>query len=365
MLLENLPFDLPVQSVHVIFGLVLGLVFGVAAQISKFCLRRAVAGDTGADASAGAVWIMALAAAIGGFAVTQSLGWVALEDHRLLSSSAPVLAIIVGGVAFGAGMVLTRGCMSRLTVLSASGNLRAFTVILVFAIVAHATLKGVFAPMRVALGAVQQDFGIASLAQIPGFAPVVAVLLAVGAIVLGRRSGTSARVLGLGAVIGGVAVAGWAGTSVWLLDDFDPLPVQSAAFTLPWADTLFWTIASSAIPAGFGTGLIAGVSLGSFASAVLRSEFALESFEAPAQTLRYGAGGALMGVGGVLAGGCTIGAGLSGSATLSVAALLALGAIITGAIVTQSLLQARGAAVLSLVPVTPENQVFAHQSLRE
>jgi uncharacterized membrane protein YedE/YeeE len=41
-------------------------------------------------------------------------------------------------------------------------------------------------------------------------------------------------------------------------------------------------------------------------------------------------GAALMGVGGVFAGGCTVGAGLSGVATLSVAALLALGSIVAG-----------------------------------
>ena len=341
MFLEVLPFDLPVQTVHVIFGLILGLVFGIAAQITKFCLRRAVAGEDGADSSAAAVWLMALAAAIGWFALAQNFGLVALEDHRLLASSVPVVAIVLGGLAFGVGMVLTRGCMSRLTVLSASGNLRALTGILVFAVVAHATLKGVLAPVRVALGSVQQDFGIASLAEIGGIAPVIALTLVLGAAVLARRSQTSSVQLALGAVIGLVAVAGWVGTSVLLMDEFDPLPVQSAAFTLPWADTLFWIIASSAIPAGFGTGLLGGVFVGAFLSAAMRKELQLQSFESPEQTLRYSLGGALMGVGGVLAGGCTIGAGLSGNATLSIASLLALGAIVSGALLARVILQPR------------------------
>ena len=343
MLLENLPFDLPVQTVHVIFGLILGLAFGAAAQISKFCLRRAVAGDAGADSSAGAVWMMALAVAIGGFQLAQSLGLVAMGEHRLLSQSVPVLAIVAGGLMFGLGMVLTRGCMSRLTVLSATGNLRALTVILVFAVVAHATLKGVLAPMRVALGSVQQDFGIASLADIPGVSLVLTLGLLAGAATLAHRAKTTPFHLALGGVIGAVAVLGWVGTSFLLMDEFDPLPVQSAAFTLPWSETLFWAIASSAIPAGFGTGLIGGVLLGSFVAAALRKEIALQSFENPSQTLRYGLGGALMGVGGVLAGGCTIGAGLSGSATLSIAALLALGAIIAGAVTARAIMQPGGA----------------------
>jgi uncharacterized membrane protein YedE/YeeE len=125
-------------------------------------------------------------------------------------------------------------------------------------------------------------------------------------------------------------VLGWATTSILLFDDFDPLAVQSVAFTLPWSDTLFWTIASTSIPAGFGTGLIGGVLLGSFLSAAARGEFNLVGFEAPQQFLRYAAGAGLMGVGGVLAGGCTVGAGLSGSASLSVAALIALASIVVG-----------------------------------
>lgn len=46
---------------------------------------------------------------------------------------------------------------------------------------------------------------------------------------------------------------------------------------------------------------------------------------------RYLSGGVLMGMGGVLAGGCTVGAGLSGVATLSTSAVIALLAIIAGA----------------------------------
>ena len=44
------------------------------------------------------------------------------------------LSVVVGGLMFGVGMVLTRGCISRLTVLTASGNLRALTVVVIFAI---------------------------------------------------------------------------------------------------------------------------------------------------------------------------------------------------------------------------------------
>jgi len=231
-------------------------------------------------------------------------------------------------------MVLTRGCVSRLTVLSGTGNLRAIFVLLVFAVTAHATLKGVLAPLRTGLGAFTVDAPFGSLAATPaGLAALVLVVVAFAAWLVVRTKPRPLHLI-LAGLIGLVAVGGWATTSVLLFDEFEPLTVQSAAFTLPWSDTLFWTIASTSIPAGFGVGFVGGVLGGSFLSAAARGEIELLSFESPRQTLRYGAGGALMGVGGVLAGGCTVGAGLSGVASGSIAAIIALSAIAIGGWVT-------------------------------
>ena len=337
MLLERFDFGMDARTLQILFALVLGLVFGIAAQVSRFCLRRAIVGMEGESGQAAAVWMTALATAIAGFQIAQFAGWVDLGGHRYLDSGLPYLAIVLGGLAFGAGMILTRGCASRLTVLAGSGNLRAVSVLVVFAIVAHATLKGVLSPVRTGLGAVSVDLPFGTLAAVP-FAPAVLVAVAgLAAVALVMRSKPRAMDVILGAVIGLVPVLGWATTSVLLLDTFDPLDVQAVAFTLPWSDTLFWTLASTAVPAGFGTGLIGGVLLGSFASAALRGELALTGFEGPSQMVRYVAGAVLMGFGGVLAGGCTIGAGLSGVATLSVAAMLALVSIIVGGLLASRL----------------------------
>ncbi len=337
MLLEVFDWGLDARTLQVIFGLAIGVVFGIAAQVSRFCLRRAIAGEREERGSAGATWIVALASAIIGFLLASRWGYVDLGGHRYLDPELPFLAIILGGVAFGAGMVLTRGCASRLTVLSATGNLRAVTVLIIFAIVAHATLKGVLAPLRVALGSVSTTLPFGSLSDLPMGAPTASALMAVLAIYLIHRFKPSLREVVSGVVIGLIPVLGWAATSVLLFDEFEPLAVQSVAFTLPWSDTLFWTIASTSIPAGFGTGLVGGVLFGSFLSAAARGELKLVGFEAPQQFLRYAAGAGLMGVGGVLAGGCTVGAGLSGSATLSVAGLLALASIVAGGLVTARL----------------------------
>lgn len=327
MLLESLDWGFEPRVYHLIAGLLLGLVFGVAAQISRFCLRRAVAGDPSERAEAGAVWATGLAAAVIGFLAAGAAGLVEIGDHRWLSSSLPVLAIVAGGLAFGIGMVLTRGCISRLTVLSATGNLRAVFVILAFAVAAHAMLKGVLSPLRTSLGSVTMDLPAVAVGG-----PILAAATAVLALLLIVRAKPKPLHVALGAVVGLVAVGGWMATSTLLFDEFDPQPVQSIAFTLPWSESLFWVIASTAIPAGFGVAFIGGVLTGSFVSAASRGELNLQSFSSPAETLRYLAGGALMGVGGVLAGGCTVGAGLSGVATGSVAAILALGSIIVGGV---------------------------------
>ena len=328
-------------ALSVVLGALMGLLFGVAAQISRFCLRRGIVASSDRRQALG-VWIFALAVALSATQVASLMNWIDLSSHRFASSTVPVLAAGLGGLFFGAGMVLTRGCVSRLTVLSGTGNLRAVFVLVVFALVAHATLKGVLAPIRVALGSVSVELGDAATAHgFVGGAPLWTAILLVALLAIVVRSGASRRNLVLAAVIGLLIPIGWFGTGVFLYDDFDPIALQSMSFTAPWADTLFWTIASTSIPAGFGTGLLGGVIVGAAGSALVRGEAKLESFETPAQSLRYISGGALMGFGGVLAGGCTVGAGLSGVSSLSVAAFIALAAIVIGALATEHLVDRR------------------------
>ncbi len=339
MLFEVIETDIPARTLQIWAGLGLGIVFGIAAQSSRFCLRRAVAGEGGRDFAAVSVWLFALAVAVIGFAAAKALGVVSLEGHRFIAKELPVLALLLGGLAFGAGMVLTRGCAARLAVLSATGNLRAVLVLIVFALAAHATMKGVLAPLPAALSQFTVLSPIGSVSELTGGVLLSSVLLLGGVAVLAYRGKTRARDLIAGGLIGLVVLASWSATSMLLMDEFDPLPVQGAAFTQPAAESVFWIIAATAIPAGFGAAWLAGVLLGSFVSAGLRRELAVQSFESPGQTLRYLLGGTLMGVGGVLAGGCTVGAGLSGGAALSVSGLLVLAAIILGARVMRAFLR--------------------------
>ncbi|SEK69905.1 YeeE/YedE family protein [Pacificibacter marinus] len=333
---EQLGLDIAPREASLILGLVIGLIFGALAEVSRFCFRRIVAGPRSERRSAAGVWFAALAVAVIGtqFAVAQDL--ISFEDHRFFASDLPWLAITLGGLAFGAGMVLTRGCVSRLTVLAGTGNLRALIVLLAFAFVAHATLKGVLAPVRTTLGAVTVPLENAAL---PGNPLIWTALITIAALAIALRSGARTRDLILGALIGALVPAAWVGTGYVLFDEFDPIALESLSFTSPAAETLFWGIASSSIPAGFGVGLLGGVFAGALVLSVLFGRFQWQSFESPRQTGRYLAGAALMGVGGVLAGGCTMGAGLSGIPTLSIAAIIAIGSIAVGGTVTARLLR--------------------------
>ncbi|MDF1802784.1 YeeE/YedE family protein [Thalassovita sp.] len=317
--------ELTAPQAAVYFALLIGLVFGALAQITRFCFRRAIVGDDRRQAAG--VWLTALAVAVLGTQAAVFYELISFEEHRFMAADLPVLAIVAGGLLFGIGMVLTRGCVSRLTVLTGSGNLRAALVLVVFAVIAHATLKGVLAPVRTALGNVTVPIESATL---PGNPLIWSALIAVLALAFALRSGNRAGALIGAALIGALVPLAWVGTGFILYDDFDPVALESLSFTSPAADTLFWSIASTSISANFGTGLLGGVIAGALIAALIRGQFQWQSFENARQTGRYLSGAALMGVGGVLAGGCTVGAGLSGIPTLSLAALLAIGSIAVG-----------------------------------
>ena len=340
---ETLNLPLTVSQAALLLGGLVGLAFGVLAEITRFCLRRAVVG-TGADRRAAAgIWATAFAVALIGTQAAVAAGWIDFAGHRFHAAPVPWLAAGLGGGLFGAGMVLTRGCISRLTVLTASGNLRALTVLMVFAVVAHATLKGVLAPLRTAAGAVTAD--IPSAFPLIGGGLLVALALGIAAL-----SGARPLHLALAALIGLLVPAAWVGTGFVLFDEFDPVAMESLSTTSPLTETLFWLIAGTSVTAGFGTGLIGGILAGALGSSLVGRRFAWTSFDSPRQTGRYLTGAALMGFGGVLAGGCTLGAGLSGVATLSTAALIALVAIVAGGWATDRALAARPRDGIAMVP---------------
>lgn len=336
---EALGLDMTPRAASVWLGLGLGVLFGGLAAATGFCFRRAVAGAPGERLPAAALWAVALASAVAGTQAAVWAGWIGFDGHRFTAASLPWLAIAGGGFLFGIGMALTRGCPARLTVLAAAGNLRAAIVLVVFAVVALATMRGLLAPPRLALAGVT----VPTPGSLPGPAALWVAGLAAVAAALAWRARLSPREIAAGIAIGLLVPAGWVGTGFLLADDFDPIPFESLSYTGPWGEALFWGVAATAVAPAFGAGLVGGTIAGAAGFALVTRGGRWEGFSGPGQMARYLAGAALMGFGGVAAGGCTIGAGLAGAPALGLAGVLALAAIGLGGALTGAVLsRARG-----------------------
>src|SRR6056297_1510769 len=132
-----------------LLGLLTGVIFGVAAQRSRFCLRAAtVEFARGRMGDKVAVWLLTFSTAVVWVQGAQYLGLFRAQDARIMAIPGSWSGAVIGGRLFGVGMVLARGCSGRLLVLAATGNLRSVVSGLVFAVVAQMSLSGWLAPTR-------------------------------------------------------------------------------------------------------------------------------------------------------------------------------------------------------------------------
>lgn len=322
-------------------GAVTGLLFGAMAQHSRFCLRAATVevaeGQFGARLS---IWLIAFCSAV--FVVQGAiyLGILEVSGTRQLAATGSMSGAIIGGLMFGCGMILARGCASRLLVLSATGNLRALITGLVLTLVAQASLRGALAPLRESIGSlwlVEGGEGRHILWHLGLSSFVVAVLAAVGlaiAVLWAKRADVEGtRSFAAGGV--GVAVGlGWVLTYTIAAYSFEVVPISSVTFTGPSADTLMGLVNTSDLPLGFGVGLVPGVFLGACTMALLTREARIERFGTDTPMERYLLGAVLMGFGSMLAGGCAVGAGMSGGSIFALTAWIALFSMWIGAMLT-------------------------------
>ncbi len=137
-----------------------------------------------------------------------------------------------------------------------------------------------------------------------------------------------------GLVTGLTVVAGWAITGL-AIDDLAVRPVTPASlsFVRPAGDTLEWLQRFTALGwPGFGVSSLLGALLGSFAAASAAGRFRIQAFSDTGDMLRGLSGAVLMGIGGVLALGCTIGQTITGLSTLAAGSLIATAAIAAGGV---------------------------------
>lgn len=327
-------------------GLAIGFAFGAVGQRTEFCLAGGLR-EWWAEARPrrAATFLLALAVAVLGTQIFIAFGWADLHASLYYQDGFSWLLLPLGGALFGCGMILARGCGARALVLLGEGNLRSLVVLLCLGIAAGATLTGPLATLRLSLAeatsiplrlpspsvpGVLEAWGVAASAAalLPGIV-VAGVLAAVALGSLGLRAAP-------GQIAGAVAIGllpplGWWVTSTLGADEFDPVAAESLTFVAPIGDSIQYLMLSTGTDARFGMTVVAGVVLGAAVSALSRRRFVWRGFDSPQHMLRSMTGGILMGVGGALALGCSIGQGLTGCATLAFSSFVASAGIVGGA----------------------------------
>ncbi|MBL0421606.1 YeeE/YedE family protein [Ramlibacter sp. AW1] len=344
----------------VVWGaLILGLVLGVVAQASRFCVRGAIADWVAFRGPARLVsWLLAVA--VGAVCVQALVSGQLLDAGRTIywSERFPWLSYGVGGVLFGYGMILAGGCPQRCLVKAGQGSLKAAITLVVVAIAALMTLRGAFAPLRVhGLDAFaltltgSQDLG-GVLGQALGLSAngIRWAVAAVGAATVFMFAWRLRSRLEPAHWVGGIAVGALVGAAFFLTGTIGFVPEHPETLEAAWLGTqskrpeglsfsapmghaldLLTLWSDKATVATFGVMVSLGVVLGAFASAKARGEFRLESFRTPRELLEHVGGGLLMGFGGVTALGCSVGNGVTGLAMLSTGSMLAVLGISAGA----------------------------------
>jgi uncharacterized membrane protein YedE/YeeE len=330
-------------NIAVLAGLVVGLIYGAVGLLSGFCMMSSLRGWWAeGDGRLVRTYALAIGVAIAASQLLAARGLVDLGKSIYLQPtfSAPVL--FFGGLLFGYGMVLSNGCGSRALVLLGRGNLRSFVVVIVLGIFAAMALKGLIAPARIAavqlsqvttkltsLPALLATFGVGEAAARMFAASVISAALIIFAFAHAsfRRSPGQ---IAAGFLVGLLIAAGWFATGNLGADDFNPMPVASLTFVAPIADSLQYVMLSTGSTLNFGVATVAGVFAGSLLTALISGRFQLEGYQSPRHMLRSAGGAALMGTGGVMAFGCSIGQGLTGLSTLALPSFVAVAGIMLG-----------------------------------
>lgn len=361
-------FGIQQQLLLSVFGI--ALVLGAVGQKTRFCTMGAVSdwvnmGDTGRMRS----WVFAMAVALTGVVVLEATGTIDVSTDTFppyRTANFAWLRYLVGGLMFGIGMTLASGCGNRTLVRIGGGNVKSLTVLCIAAFFAYLMLwtpvfETAFLPWIQATSVNLAQHGVSSqevgsiLAGMFGLAPsrtlnlTVSSLVAIGMFVWVFRSrdflDSTDNIVG-GAVVGLAVVAGWYVTGgpmgrAWKefaeMATEIPSRVQTQSFTFvaPMGDTVRYLLSPTKFTLiNFGVVALTGVILGAFLYAIPSKGFRYERFFTFKDFGAHALGGALMGVGGVVAMGCTIGQAVTGVSTLAVGSILAFFAMVIGAVAT-------------------------------
>src|ERR1700730_14481022 len=330
-------------NIVVLAGLVIGLIYGAVGLLSGFCMMSSLRGWWAeGDGRLVRTYALAIGVAIATSQLLAARGLVDLGKSIYLQPSFSAPVMFLGGLLFGYGMVLSNGCGSRALVLLGRGNLRSFVVVIVLGITEQMTLKGPIAPGRIAvLQATQRAPKLVSLPALLStlglsetFARMAAASVIAGALIIFAFAHAPFKrawgQIAAGIAVGLLVTAGWFATGFLGADDFNPAPVTSLTFIAPIADTVQYAMLSTGLTLNFGITMVAGVFAGSLVTALVTRRFHWEGFNSPRHMLHSISGAALMGAGGAMAYGCSVGQGLTGLSTLALASFVAVAGILLG-----------------------------------
>lgn len=349
---------------YLLLVFVLSMVFGAVAQTSQFCPiggLREVMSNQGAHR----LWtyLAAIAVAVMGVTLIEFFQWVDLTGTKpnYRSEEFAYGRYILGGLIFGFGMVLSAGCGMRNLVRVGQGSLKAVLLVLVMAITAYIMTKTsvyadlfmpIIAPFSVSFNeAGSQDLGSLFSTLNNDLASnrlAIALILALPILYFALKNPEfrqpryvlSALVIGLAVTAGFYITGAEMGQALISEAEFMESPplglgTQSYSFAAPMADTVYaaFNLGSLSVIT-FGVVAVIGLPIGAFLSSVVRKEFKTElGFSSRRDVLLSLLGAVLVGIGSVLAMGCSVGHGLTGISTLALGSFLALFSIALGAFV--------------------------------
>jgi len=250
-------------------------------------------------------------------------------------------------------MTLAGGCGQRTLIRVGGGNLKSLVVFIVLGLTAYMTLRGIIGVARLELieplsidlselgiddqgltSVIPHWFNIGTSNILRWLIAGVVCLILIGSALSIKELRENFDNLLSGLVVGGVIVAAWVITGIIGNDDFDPVPLEGLSFVAPIGNSISYLMTYTGATITFAIAVVFGLVVGSFAYAVVSGTFRIETFGERGDMINHLVGGALMGVGGVLSLGCTIGQGVTGISTLALGSFIATAFIIFGSAIT-------------------------------
>ncbi len=334
--------SIPEPILVALIGLFGGVLLGLAARLGRFCTMGSIEDYLYAQNDTRLrMWGTAIGIAVTGTFLLTKLGMLDLGQSFYYTIAWMPVASILGGLIFGYGMALAGNCGFGALARLGGGDLRAFVIVLVMGVSAYAVLSGPFSYIRVFFfpqieptSALPQGYAHL-ISNFTGVSPTT-IGIVIGLLIIGFML-SSANFRGQpmyfvwGTVVGLAIISGWAGTQWVAQSGFDGLPVVSHSFSAPVGESILYVMTASGRTLTFAVGSITGVWLGAFIGSLIKGHFRWEACEDPRELRRQILGAALMGVGAVLAMGCTVGQGITAFSTLTYSAPVTFVAIFFGA----------------------------------